>query len=133
MIDAKDMIPLLVEASPGFAEEWAEFLAEWAEEPSLPHYLVLGDFARHMCGLMAAGDEQTLKRIFAVIERLHLEGSPYVKEAATVGLLEDLQNTNLHLPSTSPEQFERYLLPESARWWEKVRTFWEEGKIITND
>lgn len=133
MIDAKDMIPLLVEASPGFAEEWAEFLAEWADEPSLPYYIALGDFARHMCGLMAAGDEKALKRIFVVIERLHIEGSAYVKEAAMVGLLEDLQNTNIHLPSTSPEKIERFLHPDSARWWEKVRAFWEEGKIITSD
>ena len=29
-----------------------------------------------------------------VIERWHLEGDDYVREAATVGLLEDLQNTN---------------------------------------
>ncbi|MFO7606120.1 MAG: hypothetical protein R6W72_07470 [Desulfurivibrionaceae bacterium] len=133
MIEAQDMIPLLVEVSPAFTEEWAEFQAEWVDEPNLPHYVVLGGFARHMCSLLAAGDEQTLKRIFAVIERLNIEGSGYVKEAATVGLLEDLQNTNLHRPDTTPEQFERFLLPESKRWWEKVRAFWAEGKIITND
>ncbi|CAG0935429.1 hypothetical protein TFLX_04269 [Thermoflexales bacterium] len=133
MIDIPDIVPLLIEASPGFAEKWAEFQAEWADEPPLPYYLVLADFARHMCGLLSAGDEQTLKRIFAVIERLLIKGSAYVKEAATIGLLEDLQNTNLHLPDTTPEQFERFLLPESARWWKKVRAFWEEGKIITND
>lgn len=82
---------------------------------------------------MASGDEQSIKRVFAVIERLHIEGSPYVKEAATIGLLEGRQNANLHLSGTSPEQFECYLRPESARWWEKVSAFWEEGKIITKD
>lgn len=129
MIDAENMIPLLVEASPSFAGTWTEFLVKWNGEPSLPYYLVLGDFARHMCGLMAAGDEQTLKRVFAAIERLHIEGSPYVKEATTIGLLEDLQNSNMHLP----KKFEYYLHPESARWWGKVREFWEEGKVIAND
>lgn len=133
MIEANDMVPLLVGASPGFTEEWARFLDEWADEPTVPYYLVLGGFARHMCGLMAAGDEPTLLRIFAVIERLHIEGSVYVKKAAAVGLLESLQNTNIHLSSTSPKQFERFLPPESARGWHKVRAFWEEGKIITND
>lgn len=133
MIDEKDMIPLLVEASPSFADSWTTFLAEREDEPSLPYYTALGEFARHMCGLVEAGDELALKRIFDVIERLHIEGSPYVKEAATVGLLEDLQNTNLHLQSTSPGQFERYLLPESAKWWWKVRAFWKEGRTITPD
>ncbi len=133
MIGALQMMPLLVEASPGFAECWREFQAEWADETSSPHYLVLSGFARHMCSLLSSGDEEALRRIFAVIERLHIEGDQYVKEAATIGLLEDLQNTNLHLQSTSPDQFEKFLLPISAKWWKKVEDFWEKGKIITDD
>jgi len=30
--------------------------------------------------------------VFKVVERLHLEGDHFVKEAATIGLLEDIQN-----------------------------------------
>ena len=41
------MMPLLVEASPGFAGKWEEVQAEWVDEPSLPYYLALADFARH--------------------------------------------------------------------------------------
>ena len=133
MIDSSEMIPLLVEASPSFSQEWTEFQAEWADEPSLPHYIALGAFARHMCALLSEGQNQTLIKIFEVVERLHNEGSAYVKEAATVGLLEDLQNTNLHLPTTKPEQFERFLLPETARYWQKVMAFWKEGRLITNE
>lgn len=133
MIEASEMIPLLVEASPGFSAEWIEFQAEWVDEPSLPHYIVLCDFARHMCRLLSEGHDLTLARVFEVVERLHNEGSVYVKEAATIGLLEDLQNTNLHLPTTKPEQFERFLLPETKRYWRKVEAFWKEGKIITNE
>ena len=48
---------------------------------------------------------------------------------ATVGLLEDLQNTNLH-KSTEPEQFRLYLLPESAKWWDKLHRFWEHGNLL---
>jgi hypothetical protein len=133
MIDASEMIPLLVEASPDFSEEWAEFRAEWADEPSLPHYIALGAFARHMCDLLIKGQDKTLIKVFEVVERLRNEGSAYVREAVTVGLLEDLQNANLHHPKTEPEQFERFLLPETARYWQKVTAFWNEGKIITNE
>ncbi len=133
MILASEMLPLLVEASPGFATTWEEFQTEWADQPSLPHYLVLGDFARHMSSLLVAQDHLTLQRVFQVIERLHLEGDRYVKEAATVGLLEDLQNTNLHREGTSPDQYVKYLLPESARWWKKVEDFWAHGTIIKDD
>ena len=133
MIEASQMIPLLIDASPSFAKVWEDLQKEWAGEPDLPDYVVLGDFARHMCSLLSEGDEETLMRIFVVIERLHTEGNRYVREAATVGLLEDLQNTNLHIKNTSPEQFKRFLLPESCRFWAKLYAFWNEGKIITDD
>ena len=127
------MVPLLVEASPQFQGAWREFQAEWSKEESPPHYVLLADFVRHMSAVLASGDDETLKRVFAVIERLHLEGSPYVREAATVGILEGLQNLNLHESGTTPEQFERFLLPVSAKYWRKVQEFWANGKVITDD
>lgn len=127
------MMPLLVEASPGFAGKWEEIQAEWVDEPSLPYYLALADFARHLCDLLVAGNEPALQRSFAVVERFHVEGDHFVQEAATVGLLENLQNTNLHQDHTSPTLFEKYLLPTSARFWKKLHTFWHEGKPRTGD
>jgi hypothetical protein len=132
-IEMPAMVPLLVEASPSFAETWRQFQVEWACEHTLPFHLALADFVRHMSHLLASGDEATLHRIFSVIERFHVEGASKVREAATVGLLEDLQNANLHDAGTSPEQFERFLLPVSARYWRKVEAFWAEGKLITDD
>jgi hypothetical protein len=81
---------------------------------------------------LAAGDFRTLHRTFAVVERWHLEGDQYVREAAAVGLLEDLQNTALHV-STSPKDFEPFLLPTSQRFWRNVEHFWEKGETITDD
>ena len=68
--------------------------------------------------------------IFSVIERWHLEGDDYVKEAATVGILEDLQNINV-VGVGAPEKIEIYLLPESKKWWLKVYEFWGTGKTIS--
>ena len=133
MIDASRMIPLLVKASPAFAGTWEEFQAEYADDPPIPYYIALGSFARHLCDLLATGDHATLRRVFTVVERLHLEGDSFVQEAATVGLLGDLQNANMHRPGTSPDRFEPFLLPESARWWKKLRGFWREGRPLADD
>ena len=119
------MMDVLLAASPTFAENWDAFRREWAEEAEdLPLYLALGDFARHVISFLEVKDDATLRRIFDAVERLHLEGDHYVREAATVGLLEDLQNTNLHR-STDPEQLRRFLRPESRKWWDRVDSFWK--------
>jgi hypothetical protein len=59
----------------------------------------------------------------------HRDDTPDVAEAATVGPLEALQNMNLH-EDTEPEQFRPWLLPESARWWDKLHGFWERGELL---
>jgi len=60
----------------------------------LPLYLALGDFAWHLIGMLERGETASLPAVFAAVERLHAEGEHYVREAATVGLLEALQNLN---------------------------------------
>ena len=68
--------------------------------------------------------------VFGVLERLIIEGDSYVREAAIVGLIEDLQNTNLH-SGTTPEQYLPFLLPKTNHWWKKVEAFWAEGRLLT--
>jgi LPS sulfotransferase NodH len=62
--------------------------------------------------------------VFDVIERLHLEGDDYVKEAATVGMLEGIQNVAGN-SGVNPEEFFRYLKPESVEWWRQWNDFWD--------
>jgi hypothetical protein len=126
------MMNPMLEACPAFRPVWDEFLKEWNSEGEPPVYLALSELARHLIAALASRDLDTLRRTFAVIERWHLEGDKYVREAATVGLLEDLQNTNLHV-STTPAEFEPFLLPTSLKFWRKVERFWENGEIITDE
>jgi hypothetical protein len=127
------MMGVLVGACPSFAPHWQSFLEESQNEPGeLPDYLALSDFARHLIRMLERGDTETFPAIFSAVERLHVEGEHYVKEAATVGLLEDLQNLNLH-SATEPEQFRKYLGPESQRWWDKLYRFWEHGELLTDE
>ena len=130
MISRAQMMGPILQASPSFHPVWNEFVAEYENEGGeLPLYIVLGDLARYIALLESRGTEDELQEIFAAIERWHTEGDQYVKEAATIGLLEDLQNTNV-VGGKDSSRFAKYLGPESKRWWTKVDAFWKTGEII---
>ena len=132
MINRAAMMAIITEVCPGFAGPYDAFLAEWHNEPELPYYLALADFSCHLIALLQTGERSQLDSAFEAIERLHTEGDQYVREAATIGILENLQNMNLH-SSTKPDHFIEYLRPASLRYWHKVEDFWDDGKIITDD
>lgn len=127
MITRENMFDAIIEACPDFQPTWETFVSEWSTESKiaeegLPLYLALGEFAPHLLGKLKNGDPDELGRIFDVIEQLHLEGDAYVREAATIGLLEALQNIGTGKQKT--EIFERWLNPESRKWWIKLDQFW---------
>lgn len=132
MITKLDMMNSMLEACPSFRPQWDRFLAEWNSEDDKPLYLALGSLARHLIQKLATRDVDSLSRAFAVIERWHREGDSFVREAASVGLLEDLQNENLH-ESTTPMEFEPFLLTESAKCWKKVDLFWRSSDLIPDE
>lgn len=132
MISKAEMMEPMLEACPSFRPAWEWFVEEWRLQDDKPLYLALSNLARHLIAILAARDTTTLSRVFAVVERWHLEGDAYVREAATVGLLEDLQNENLHV-STAAKDVEAFLQPESSKWWGKVERSWIRRKIISDD
>ena len=86
-------------------------------------------FVRRLAELNAAGRREEFSSVFDVIEDLHLRGDQYVCELATIGFLEDLQNTNLHSANSEAADFVPFLGRVSRWWWEEVELFWE-GKVI---
>jgi hypothetical protein len=132
MIDRAGMMPTIIAACPAFAATYDAFIAEWKDEPETPYYLILADFSRHIISFLDTGDRQKLHTAFETIEQLLADGDEYVREAATIGIVENLQNTNLH-SSTEPEQFLDFLRPVSMRYWQKVEDFWANGTNITDD
>ena len=125
MIRKEEMMDVLLTECPSFQNAWREFQAEWQEDNiELPIYVALADFARHIIEKLKSDETKEFPAIFRAIERLHTEGDGYVREAAIIGILESLQNENLH-SLTTPDQFERYLGPESRRWWDKLNRFWD--------
>lgn len=120
MITKPQVIPLLVEASPSFQAAVDKHMAFYEEEI---HYAVLGDFARHLLHLHRESRTAEFPVIARVIERLHTEGDDYVREAATIGVLEGIQNVWAN-DRVDPELFTTHLLPESRRWWDELNAFW---------
>ena len=107
-------MPLLMEACPSHRPT--------AEDHDLL-YAALGDFAHHLLQLQQQSRTQEFPEVARVIERLHIEGDHYVREAATIGLLEGIQNVWAN-EATDPELFVRHLLPVSAKWWQSLNDFW---------
>ena len=128
MIAKEQVMPLLLEACPSFSERWKMHAADAAYEEGLL-YVDLGEFAHHLVELVRAGATSEFAAVFDVLERLHIDGDSYVTEAATIGLLEGLQNVAENT-GVDPQRFGPWLKPESAKWWSELRDFWD-GKSPT--
>jgi len=60
---------------------------------------------------------------------MHLEGDDYVREAATIGALEGIQNIAGN-SGVDPERFLPFLRKTSKKQWKKLNQFWG-GKMRT--
>jgi microcystin degradation protein MlrC len=124
----QQMMEMLLAACPSFKPNWREFVDEWKDEPvETPYYLALGDYSRHLEDMLRLGDTAAFPAIFQVIEQLHLEGDSYVKEAATIGILESL------LSEQEPNPFRPFFGRETERWWNKLNRFWDGDATALRD
>jgi hypothetical protein len=96
---------------------------EWHPDAEDPIYAQLGSFGRHLLRLFQEGQTRQLAPAFAAIERLHVEGDDWAREAATIGILEAVQNIASH-SGYDLSQWVECLGPESRRWWNKLNDFW---------
>ena len=124
MIEQSQIAAILVEACPSFQEEVAAHQEEYGGELT---YVLLGSFAHHLLALHTAGKTESFPAVGSAIEKLHVEGSAYTKEAATIGLLEGIQNAWGHA-GVNHQPLLAHLGPESARNWQSLNDFWS-GKI----
>jgi hypothetical protein len=121
MIAKEQMIPLLLEVCPAFQPTLDEHRQYYGEEIL---YVVLGDFASHLLQLHLQHQTESFPAVALVIERLHVKGNYNVREAATIGLLESIQNVRSGA-GVDPESFGRYLLPVSLKLWKSLNDFWD--------
>jgi hypothetical protein len=127
------MFEPLLEVYPAFAPDWQQFSDDYADEDQLPSYVALGELAHHLIERIERGETTGIAEVFSVVERWHVEGDHYVREAASVGLLEGLQNIlggNARKKDAGSinAQIEKWLGSESIRWWNKLDRFWAGDK-----
>ena len=121
MIEQEQVIPLILEACPSFRETWDQ-----SDDQELL-YVIMGELAHHLLSLYCDTRTDEFGPLCEVIERLHTDGNGFVRELATIGFLESVQNVWSH-SDTDSEDFYRFLLPESRKWWRELNDFWA-GKI----
>lgn len=130
-ISKRQVLPLLLHACPSFVSKWWEDRNFEFGEFSL--YTGLGGFAHHIAALATKGTVSELPAVFAIVERLHLSGDSFVREAATIGFLEDLQNIALN-KNISLDRFNNFLQPETSYWWKRLNGFWSgEIPLVSDD
>lgn len=126
MIGRDEVMSVLGEACPSFGPAWAEGAEENIEGGERLAYLDAGDFIRHLVRLQLAGETTEFPAVFAVIERLAVEGDEYVTNLAVIGYLEGLQMMAVTGAGIDPEVTFRPLLgPVSERWWARINRFWD--------
>jgi hypothetical protein len=122
MVTRDEVMSMLLAACPSFGEAWRKYVGDPAYEAGLL-YIDLGEFAHHLVRLQKAGESSEIESVFRVVEVLHTDRGASVREAATIGLLEGIQDI-AGSNNLDPESFYPYLQPESATRWGKVNTFW---------
>lgn len=92
-------MPLLLEATPSFQARWSAEIEHdpihLNEDGKRLDYVDAGEFARHLVELFDARRFSEIEAAFSVIERLHIDGDPYVRELATIGYLKEYRTLQL--------------------------------------
>ena len=122
---------LLISSCPSYSEQWEKYIKENYEDGDEQLlYSDVADFANHIIELYILNETEEFEAVFDIIERLHIQGDEFVKELATIGLLEDIQ-----LSLTDNQQhdfFIKYLKPESLKWWKYLLIFGQGGYSAIN-
>jgi hypothetical protein len=127
MITEAESLRLILEVAPGFEPHWRDHRASWADE-TLPYGLDVAAFARYVIDRIQCGGLGKVAEIFALAERLLLEGEETVRDAIATEFLENLMN---RVPDDlSPTSFVPHLGPASrayCRAWDEFTGHKTEG------
>src|SRR5262245_39688685 len=119
-----DVVPAFLAVCPRIGPAWENHLAFWDGEAERGHYNDVGVVAHHLVDSFQSGDISEFPAVFALLERCLVEGDEQVKELATIGVIEDIQNIASHR-SFGPWVFYDWLGPESRAAWDELWVFWQ--------
>ena len=127
-IDTAAMMRLLLEACPALTPLWDEWQNEFRDDPDGPPlFTFLHEVASVLEQMLEDGDENGIRRVFALVERLNVEGDRDVQMYATLGLIENVQGLagleDGDMVAIGPKFYD-YLGPVSKARWDRVEAMW---------
>ena len=126
MITKPQVMPLLIEACPGFQPTWQAHLECWkGEEPGA--YNDTAEFARYLVESFESGQISEFPAAFAAIEKILSEGDQESRDIGGYGVIESLQTIGSN-HSCGEEVFIQWLGPTSRRAWAEIEKMWE-GRV----
>ena len=115
------MMRLLLEASPQLQFALLQLMHEHGSDPDARIDLLFPALTDLMLDMLLAGDDETLRGVCDVIERLNHDGNAAVQRYATLHLLDGLQQTYTPSGGAMGEAFHSYLGFVSAQRWERLQ------------
>jgi len=116
IIEYEEVVNLIIKFIPDFTIP--------KEDMDLP-YLVAGFFSDYIADQIIIDDLHKLNKSIELIEILHKNGSSKVKELATIGILESIQNkygnNQIIIDKLIPKFGD-----ETKIWWNQLNKFWNK-------
>jgi hypothetical protein len=123
MITKPQIMPMLLEACPGFQTAWQRHLESWGgEEPGT--YNDASEFAHYLVDSYEGGVTSEFPAAFATLETIFADGDQEARDVAGVGVLESLQNICSN-HSCGSDVFIQWLGPLSRSAWAQIEKMWE--------
>jgi hypothetical protein len=124
MIGKEQMVPMLLAACPSLREAWEASAAEWGGGPSPGVYIEFGDFVALFLEAYARGDSGCAQAVFDTVETFLSEGDSEIREYATIGFIEAVQN-QASRKTFGAEAFLPFLKPRAQAAWKELDEFWQ--------
>lgn len=130
MIQKTQIMPLVLTRCPGFMPTWEKHLALWhGEEAGI--YNDLAEFATFVVNCYSQQDTETIIAAFALMEELLVSGDEEVRNAASIGFLEDVRNIASWQPFKSAV-FVHWLGPKSKLAWDEIEETWRSKSSLAD-
>ena len=95
-----DIIPMLLQACPGFRPQWDAYIA--GREIPLLVYIDIGEFVSYLVDSYKNGELDAIRPAFEILERLLLEGDSETQECAVIAQTRYAATPGIRSPPTRP-------------------------------
>lgn len=119
-----DFMPAFLVACPSIEPAWLEHLAFWGDVQQRGVFNDAAVVAHHLVYSVERGELSEFPAVFALLERCLVEGDENVREFATLGVIEGIQNIASHR-SFGPMVFYDWLGTKSRVAWDELCVSWQ--------